>query len=132
MDSQTRVLYLLARLCMAVIFIVAGLRKALGYEGTVKYFGSLGLPMPEIVAPLVILIEIGGGLALLFGLKTRWVAILLALFTAGTALIAHRFWAVDAAQFGNQLNNFLKNLAMIGGFVAVVVIERMRMRDPGR
>jgi putative oxidoreductase len=126
MDSN-RLLYMLARLCMAVIFIVAGVRKLMGYEGTVKYFSSIGLPMPEIVAPLVMLIEIGGGLALLFGLRTLIVASILALFTAGTAMMAHQFWAADAAQFGNQLNNFLKNLAMIGGFLAIIVIERNRV-----
>ena len=99
----------------------------MAYEGTVKYFGGIGLPMPEIIAPLVMLIEIGGGLALLFGFRTQIVAVVLALFTAGTALVAHQFWAVDAAQFGNQLNNFLKNLAMVGGFLAIIVIERNRV-----
>ena len=126
MDSN-RILYMLARFCMALIFIVAGVRKVMGYEGTVKYFGGIGLPMPEIVAPLVMLIEIGGGLLLLFGFRTEIVAWILALFTAGTAVIAHQFWAVDAAQFGNQLNNFLKNLAMVGGFLAIIVIERNRV-----
>ena len=48
------------------------------------------------------------------------------LFTLGTAVIAHQLWSVDAAQFGNQLNNFFKNLAMVGGFLAVIVIERSR------
>ena len=126
MDSN-RILYMLARFCMALIFIVAGVRKVMGYEGTVKYFGGIGLPMPEIVAPLVMLIEIGGGLLLLFGFRAEIVAWILALFTAGTAVIAHQFWAVDAAQFGNQLNNFLKNLAMVGGFLAIIVIERNRV-----
>ena len=126
MDSN-RVLYILARFYMALIFIVAGVRKVMAFDGTVKYFAGIGLPMPEIVAPLVMLIEIGGGLLLLFGFRTEIVAWILALFTAGAAVIAHQFWAVEAAQFGNQLNNFLKNLAMVGGFLAIIVIERNRV-----
>jgi putative oxidoreductase len=124
--EQNKVLYMLARLCMAAIFIIAGVRKAMGYAGTVKYFGTIGLPMPEIMAPLVILIEIGGGLALLFGFRTQIIAIILALFTIGTAVIAHQFWAVDATQFSGQLNNFLKNIAMVGGLLGFIVIERSR------
>lgn len=104
-----------ARVLMSLIFIIAGWGKLTGFSGTVGYFGSLGLPMPSIITPLVILIELGGGLALLIGFKTRWVAAVLALFSIGSALIAHTNFA-DM----NQMNNFLKNLAMAGGFLMFV------------
>ena len=77
-----------ARFLMALIFIISGLQKLMGYSGTESYVSSLGIPLAGFVTPLVILIELGGGLALLFGLKTRWVAATLALFTVGAALIA--------------------------------------------
>src|SRR3954467_14974207 len=102
--EQNRTLYMLARLCVAALFIIAGVRKVMAYAGTVKYFGGIGLPMPEIIAPLVMLIEVGGGLALLFGFRTQIIAAVLALFTLGTALIGHQFWSADAAQFSGQLN----------------------------
>ena len=111
---------------MSIVFIVAGVRKALAYAGTIKYFEAVGLPMSEIVTPLVIALEIGGGLALALGFKTRIVAIVLAVLTLGTAFIGHRFWSVDPAQFGNQLNNLLKNIAMVGGFLVVLALERLR------
>jgi putative oxidoreductase len=65
--------------------------------------------------PLVILVELGGGLALLFGFKTRWAAALLALFSIGSALIAH-------TNFSDQMQmiNFMKNLAMAGSLLMFV------------
>lgn len=104
-----------ARFLMALIFIVSGWQKMMGYSGTESYFSSMGIPLAGIVTPLVILIELGGGLALLFGLKTRWVAAILALFTVGAALIAHR----NFADPGQEIH-FMKNLAMAGGLLMFV------------
>ena len=64
-------------------------------------------------------IELGGALALLIGWKTRWAAWLLALFVLIATCMAHRFWEFDAAQQANQLNHFLKNLAIIGGLLFI-------------
>ena len=127
MNQQTNVLYVVARALMSAIFLTAGIRKIMAYAGTVTYFGNLGIPMPDIVVPLAIAVEVGGGAALILGWQTRYVAIVLAVFTVAAGLIAHRFWAVDAAQFGNQLNHFLKNIAMVGGFLVIVVIEAIRV-----
>ena len=110
-----KVLTIAARLLMSQIFIISGFGKMMDYSGTAGYFASIGLPMPTVLTPLVILIELGGGLALLFGFKARWVAAILALFSVGTALVAHTHFADP-----NQMNNFLKNLAMAGGFLMFV------------
>jgi len=104
-----------ARLLMAQIFIISGSEKLMGFSGTEGYFSSLGIPMVGVVAPLVILIELGGGLALLFGFKARWVAAILALFTVGSALIAHTNFADQG-----QVINFMKNIAIAGGFLMFV------------
>ena len=113
---DTRV-FLSARLLMATIFVLAGVRKALAFAGTAGYFAKLGLPMPEAVTALVILIEVGGGLLLVTGWQLKPVALAMAVFTLATAFIGHAFWAVPPEQFGAQLNNFMKNVAMVGGFV---------------
>lgn len=110
-----KLLTLAARLLMSQIFIISGFHKLTGYAGTIGYFGKMGLPAPSVLAPLVILIELGGGLALLFGFKVRWVAAVLALFTVGAALVAHTNFADPG-----QLNNFMKNLAIAGGFLLFV------------
>lgn len=110
-----KALHIAARLLMSLIFIIAGFGKLTGFSGTVGYFASMGLPMPNLLVPLVILIELGGGLALLFGFKARWVAAVLALFSIGSALVAHTNFADPG-----QMNNFMKNLAMAGGFLMFV------------
>jgi len=74
-----------------------------------------------VVLPLTIALEIGGALLLVVGFRVQWVAGVLALFTLATAFIAHAFWTFDAAQFAGQLNNFLKNVAMVGGFLMIIV-----------
>jgi putative oxidoreductase len=107
-----KALEIAARILMAQIYIISGWSKLTGFSGTQGYFASMGLPMPAVVTPLVILIELGGGLALLAGFKTRWVAIILALFSVATALVAHTNFADP-----NQMNNFMKNLAMAGGYL---------------
>lgn len=101
---------LLGRILMAQIFIIAGIGKIMGYAGTQAYMASHGVP--GVLLPLVILLEIGGGLALVLGWKTRWVAYALALFCVAAALIFHH-------DFANAMQkiNFMKNLAMAGGFL---------------
>jgi putative oxidoreductase len=119
-------LYPVGRALMALLFLVLGIRKAMAYAATVSAFTSLGLPMPEVVAPLVMAIEIGGGIALLLGWQIRAVAALMALFTLASALIGHRFWSAEGAQFNAQLNNFLKNIAIVGGFLVMIALENLR------
>jgi putative oxidoreductase len=120
------VLPLAGRLLIATIFLVSGVRKALTYAGTVGYFTKLGFPVPEAFAVIAIVIEIGGALALIIGWRTRWIAWLMILFVAIATAMAHRFWEFDAAQFNNQLNHFLKNIALIGGLLFVAAF------GPGR
>jgi putative oxidoreductase len=111
---------LLARILIAPLFLIAGYNKLMAVAGTAGYFTKLGFPAPEIMVWVAIAIEIGGGLLLLIGWKTRWISWLLIAFVAVATFMAHRFWAVDAAQYANQLNNFLKNIAVIGGLLMLV------------
>ncbi len=107
-----KALEIAARILMSQIYILSGWSKLTSYSGTQGYFGSIGLPMPGVVTPLVILVELGGGLLLLAGFKTRWIAVILALFSIATALVAHTNFAEPG-----QMNNFMKNLAMAGGYL---------------
>lgn len=113
---DTRVFFS-ARLLMAAIFVLSGVRKALAFAGTAGYFAKLGLPAPEAITAIVILIEAGGGLLLIAGWQLKPVALAMAVFTLATAFIGHAFWAAPPEQFGSQLNNFMKNVAMVGGFL---------------
>ena len=99
------VLALIARVLMAYIFLVAGWGKISAYSATVGYMESMGVP--GALLPLTILVEFGGGLALLFGFQARFAAFGLGLFSIITAFIFH-----DGAQ---DSINFMKNFAMAGG-----------------
>lgn len=108
---------LTGRVLMSAIFIMAGINKISGYAGTQGYMESMGVP--GAMLPLVILLELGGGLAILFGWQTRIAAFLLAGFSVLSAVIFH-------ANFGDQMQSilFMKNLAMAGGLLFLVAGER--------
>lgn len=117
---------LVGRILASIIFIFSGYTKATAMAGTVAYLGAKGVPMPDIAYFGVVAIELGGGLLFLVGFQTRVVALVLALFCVGTALIGH----LDFAAPGN-LVNFQKNLAMAGGFLAFVAAGAGRFSIDG-
>ncbi len=111
------VLALLARLGLATLFIISGVGKIMNIAGTTGYFGKLGMPMPELMTYLAILFEVGGGILIVIGWKTRWVAWAMVVFLIVTMYFGHPFWAAEGAQAKAQLTQFLKNLSIIGGFL---------------
>jgi putative oxidoreductase len=114
------IVLLAGRILIALVFLISGVRKAMAVAGTAGYFAKLGFPMPEVMAWVAIVIEVGGAVLLIIGLRTRWVAWLLALFVVIATLTAHRFWELpDPAQYNMQMVQFLKNLALIGGLLYV-------------
>jgi len=111
---------LVGRALLSSIFILSGWGKITGFSGTAAYMASKGMPMPDVLLVPTIIIELGGGLMLLLGWKARWAALAIFLFVIPTTLIFHAFWAVDAAQVQNQMINFMKNIAIMGGMLYVV------------
>ena len=108
---------LVGRLLLAAIFITSGFGKITGFEGTVGYIASKGLPLPQVGAIIAIVCELGGGILLAIGYKARWAALVLAAFTVAAAILFHDYWAADAAQKMGQQINFWKNIAITGGFL---------------
>ena len=117
--STHPLILLFGRVLIGAIFLNAGLRKLLAFGATAGYFAKLGFPPPALFTAPATAIEVGGSILLIIGWRTRWVAWLLALFVLIAAFAAHRFWQFDAAQYGNQMNHFMKNLAIIGGLLFV-------------
>lgn len=105
----------IGRLLLAAIFIFSGIGKALAPAGTIGYIESAGLPFATLGLIVAIAVELGGGVLLALGFKTRIVAIGLAIFSVVTALVFH-----NALGDQNQLIHFLKNIAMAGGLLQVV------------
>ena len=102
------------RILLALIFVTAGWQKIGGYAGTQAYMESVGVP--GLLLPAVILLELGGGLAIIAGFMTRWVAAALALFRLASAALFHYNPAEQM-----QMILFMKNLAMAGGFALLLV-----------
>lgn len=102
----------IGRVLMSVIFLLSGFEKLGSFGGTIGYMASEHVPVPELAAIVAIVIECVGGLLVLAGYQTRLAALVLAVWSVATALVAH-------TQFGdvNQMIHFLKNLAMCGGFL---------------
>ena len=119
-------LALIGRILIAYLFIPAGIGKLMGFAGTVGYINSVGLPLPEVGAVIAIVVELGLGIALLLGFKTRIVAIAMAVFTVATALFFHKFWAAPDAMKMMQTINFNKNIAIAGGLLVIAAF------GPGR
>ncbi|MDE1174112.1 MAG: DoxX family protein [Parvibaculaceae bacterium] len=112
MTGPVRYLSPIGRLLIALLFLLAGLGKVAAPAATKAYIASAGLPLPDISYLVALLVEIGGGLLLLAGYRTRPVALVLALFTLVTALVFHHDFADQ-----NQMIHFLKNLAITGGLL---------------
>lgn len=111
---QQNVALVIGRLLLSIIFILAGIQKITGYGGTVGYMEAMGVP--GILLPLVILVEVVGGLAILFGFQTRIAALLLGGFSVLAALLFH-FQPSDQI----QMIMLMKNFAIAGGFLALFV-----------
>ena len=112
-------LNLAGRVLLAALFLPAGISKLTGFEGTVGYIASVGLPLPAVGAVLALLVEIVGSVALIAGFGTRIAALVLALFTLVASFFFHAFWAVPADQAFMVQLLFFKNVAVVGGLLAL-------------
>ena len=103
---------LLGRALMSAIFIWAGYGKLMSPAATQAYFAKAGVVLPPLVWIVAVVVELLGGLALLLGIQTRLVALILGLWCIATAITAHSNFADADMQI-----HFMKNVAMAGGFV---------------
>ncbi|AOK57561.1 DoxX family protein [Burkholderia stagnalis] len=117
--SQRDVLLLLARILIVILFILFGWPKLAHFSGTIEYMGTVGAPAPIISAAIAVVMELLVGIALLVGFYTRPLALLLALYTIGTALIGHHYWTMTGGEQMNNMIHFYKNIAIAGGLLAL-------------
>ena len=110
---------LVGRILLAVIFVTSGFQKMGGFEGTTGYIASKGLPMPQVLAALTILVELGGGILLVIGWKARWAALAIAVFTLLAAFLFHNYWAMTGEEVMQDRISFWKNISIAGGMLMV-------------
>jgi len=112
----------IGRILITAIFFVAGYQKIIAFSEVAGMMANMGMPLPELLLVGAILFELGGGLMVLLGWHARWGALLLAIFTIPSTLIFHNFWAVDAAQYQNRFNHFMKNVAILGALAYIMAM----------
>jgi putative oxidoreductase len=100
-----------------LLFVIFGWEKLIGFGGTVGYFAHTGVPLPALSAIIAVVMEFFVGIALILGLFTRPLALIMAIYTLGTALIGHHYWTMSGmARMENEIN-FFKNVSIIGGLL---------------
>jgi putative oxidoreductase len=126
-NSNSGVVPFVGRILVAAIFILSGLGKIGAPAATQGYIAAMGLPAPLLAYIGAIAIELGGGLLLLAGYRTKLIAAALALFSIVTAFIFHHALADQ-----NQMIHFLKNFAMAGGLLQFVAYGAGRISVDNR
>jgi putative oxidoreductase len=126
MAGQSNAMALVGRILMGLIFVLSGYGKLTGFAGLISTIAGKGLPMPEVLAALSVIIELGGGLLLIVGFKARWAALLIFLFIIPISLTFHNFWTMEGAAAAANKIQFMKNLAIMGGMLMLAAF------GPGR
>ena len=111
---MNNILNLIGRILISSVFLISGFNKINQYDGTIEWMGSFGVPGILIIP--AILLEIIGSLMIIIGYKTRVIATLFSIFCITLAIIFHNDFSDKM-----QLVSFLKNLALAGGFLFLVV-----------
>jgi putative oxidoreductase len=119
MERVNDLFLLIGRFLLASLFLTVSIPKAMqGYGGPfTQYLAKLGVPYPEIVGVVAVGVELLVPIALILGIFPRISALLLIAFVIAATGLAHRFWEYPEAQQTNQMNHFLKNIALIGGLL---------------
>lgn len=120
-ENQKDAVILGARILLMVLFVMFGWSKLTGFSGTVAYMTSSGAPVPELSAIIAVVMEFVVGIVLLVGFFTRPLALLLAVYTLGTAIIGHHYWNMTGAMQYDNMIHFYKNISIIGGLLLLCV-----------
>jgi len=121
LESSRDEAILAARILLMILFVIFGWSKLTNFSGTAGHMGADGLPLPAVAAVVVIVMELVVGIALALGFNTRPVALLLALYTLGTALIGHDYWTMTGGDRAANMINFYKNISIVGGLLLLCV-----------
>ncbi|MDC9819051.1 DoxX family protein [Pectobacterium polonicum] len=115
MEKNASIISAIGRALIAIVFVISGLSKIGASEATQGYIASVGLPFPLLGYLIALVVEIGGGILLLIGYRTRVVALVLSAFAVATAVFFHHNFADQ-----NAVINFLKNIIIVGGLLQIV------------
>jgi putative oxidoreductase len=113
---------LLSRVLLSLPFVYSGIDKCWRWEAAQREVTASGLPWPTLLHLVTVVVQLSGGLSLLLGVEARLGALLLSLFLVPVTVLYHPFWKRTGADFVAEADHFLSNLAIIGGFLAIVAV----------
>nr|WP_241017564.1 DoxX family protein [Burkholderia sp. Ac-20349] len=131
-ENRKDELILVARILLMVLFVMFGWSKLTGFSGTVASMASSGVPAPELSTIIAVVMEFVVGIALVVGFHTRLLALLLALYTFGTAIVGHHYWNMTGTVQYDNMIHFYKNISIIGGLMLLCVTGAGRYSVDGR
>ena len=114
-------LILAARLLLTALFLIFGWRKLKDFPGTVSQMVQLGVPMPALAAAVATFMELPVAFAVAVGAFARPSALLMFLYTLGTARFGHRYWTMTGSERIDNMDGFYKNLGIMGGFLLLYI-----------
>ncbi|HEU5409736.1 MAG TPA: DoxX family protein [Candidatus Acidoferrales bacterium] len=119
MKAYDRVIPLIGRILISVIFLFSGYGKLTSFSGSAAFLASKHFPIPSAMLVGAIIVEIIGGLCLVFGFHARIAAFIMFLYLIPATLVFHNFWALQGAARSDNEIHFLKNIAIMGGLLMV-------------
>jgi putative oxidoreductase len=120
-DKIRNAAILAARILLALLFIIFVWKKLTGFSGAVGYMAATGAPAPELSAAIAVFMEFFVGVAIILGVATRPLALLLLLYTLATAIIGHHYWTMTGMAQFEAMINFYKNVSIMGGLLLLYV-----------
>lgn len=132
MTAYDRVMPLIGRILISVIFLLSGFGMLTSWSGSAAVLASKHFPIPSAMVAGAVIVEIIGGLCLVFGFKARIAAFIMFLYMIPTTLVFHNFWALQGAARGDNQIHFLKNIAIMGGLLMVSAYGPGKLSIDGR
>ena len=128
--STSDIILLVGRILLGWVFVRSGYGKLFNIDAVIASYPARGLP--GFLAYIAVPVEFFGGLALIFGLATRYVVLVMIVFMLVATFSSHQYWTfTNAAARRVQDSNFYKNLAMLGGFFFLFVCGSGRLSLDG-
>ena len=115
--------FLIARLCLAAVFLYSGVDKLWHWRASIEEVRSDGLPWPAAFAGATVFTQLVGGCLVATGFFAWLGALLLAGFTVAATLVGHRFWLRRGSEFAHELTTSLEHVAIVGGLVLLCLLD---------
>ncbi|MFD2247595.1 DoxX family protein [Pontibacter ruber] len=128
-NSSIQSFLLVARILVGITFLIAGLHKALFWDGPAMWMASKGLPFVPLLLGIAMVTELTGALLLFAGIKVKQTAIALVLLLLPMTFMMHTFWSMEGMMQQTAVMDFIQNIAIIGGLIALATLAHMAAKQ---